>query len=243
MIKKVFNTKRNLYKKTKPLPPRDRSSTNQATSQNDQELALLDRKASYTTQATKRDSLINNNNNLLIGASTTNLEECLEDDSNKTHRIDQLQQRPSSVSLELRPSTSPKQQKQQQRSNNPSSSQQLQFQQQQQVVVIRPYNNDSSLDRMRNMALTIIGVTVLFIIFTVPINIYIPIMHYKHMNDDPNVKACDDLVFCLLNNMVNANHSTSFFIYLTTNSKFKNEIKSMWKGFWKNKGSKMPFIF
>lgn len=76
------------------------------------------------------------------------------------------------------------------------------------------------------MAITIIGVTILFIIFTVPINIYVPIMHIAHLRDSAK-KNCDDLVFCILNNMVNANHSISFFIYLTTNSKFKKEISAM----------------
>lgn len=80
---------------------------------------------------------------------------------------------------------------------------------------------------MRNMAFTIIGVTLLFIIFTVPINIYVPIMHAAHLNDAPGVRRCDDLIFCILNNMVNANHSTSFFIYLGTNMKFKKEIAQM----------------
>ena len=84
-----------------------------------------------------------------------------------------------------------------------------------------------TMDKMRNMALTIIGVTMLFILFTVPINIYIPIMHLQQQDENP-ISNCDDLIFCLLNNMVNANHATSFFIYLSTNSKFKHEIQLMW---------------
>jgi hypothetical protein len=47
-------------------------------------------------------------------------------------------------------------------------------------------------------------------------------MHATHASN-----TCDDLIFCILNNMVNANHSINFFIYLTTNSKFKNELKVM----------------
>ncbi|RNA32489.1 FMRFamide receptor-like [Brachionus plicatilis] len=89
---------------------------------------------------------------------------------------------------------------------------------------------DKELDKMRYMALTIIGVTLLFIVFTVPINIYNPIMHAEAVsNPEKKMKKCDDLIFCILNNTVNANHSTSFFIYLTTNSKFKKEIKIMLK--------------
>lgn len=86
------------------------------------------------------------------------------------------------------------------------------------------------IHKMRYMAMTIIGVTLLFIVFTVPINIYNPIMHAEAVsNPDKKNKKCDDLIFCILNNTVNANHSTSFFIYLTTNSKFKKEIKRMLK--------------
>lgn len=85
-------------------------------------------------------------------------------------------------------------------------------------------------EKMRNMAMTIIGVTLLFIVFTVPINIYNPIMHAEAAsNPDRKNKKCDDIIFCILNNTVNANHSTSFFIYLSTNSKFKNEIKNIYK--------------
>lgn len=88
-----------------------------------------------------------------------------------------------------------------------------------------------SMEKMRNMAITIIGVTILFIVFTVPINIYIPLMHQAEKDSATTgvKKKCEDLIFCVLNNMVNANHSTSFFIYLITNSKFKNEINNIWK--------------
>ena len=87
------------------------------------------------------------------------------------------------------------------------------------------------MEKMRNMAITIIGVTILFIVFTVPINIYIPLMHQAEKDSATTgvKKKCEDLIFCVLNNMVNANHSTSFFIYLITNSKFKNEINNIWK--------------
>ena len=83
---------------------------------------------------------------------------------------------------------------------------------------------DASSDRMRNMAITIIGCTLLFIIFTLPINIYIPIIHSSDTDSNRSSK-CDDLLFSILNNMVNANHSINFFIYLLTNSKFRTEIK------------------
>jgi hypothetical protein len=79
-------------------------------------------------------------------------------------------------------------------------------------------------DRMRNMAITIIGCTLLFIIFTLPINIYVPISHSAAFQNDDKEEKCDDLVFSILNNMVNANHSINFFIYILTNTKFRQEI-------------------
>lgn len=124
-------------------------------------------------------------------------------------------------------------------SNNSSSNTQLHVKTKNNSIM--PPLPQNTIEKMRNMALTIIGVTVLFIVFTVPINIYVPIMHLQHQDDDPNVKKCDDLVFCLLNNMVNANHSTSFFIYLSTNSKFKNEIKLILENFCAHIG-KSPFF-
>nr|QVK45799.1 G protein-coupled receptor [Proales similis] len=86
--------------------------------------------------------------------------------------------------------------------------------------------NPESLERMKSMAILIIGVTFLFIIFTMPINIYVPIIHLSHASQTVKRK-CDDLIFCILNNMVNGNHSTSFFIYSGTNSKFQAELKSL----------------
>lgn len=102
---------------------------------------------------------------------------------------------------------------------NPSGST---FQQQISKPQQQQQNSDSS-DRMRNLAITIIGVTLLFILFTVPINIYVPIVA-SSSHDNSDEKKCDDLIFCILNNMVNANHSINFFIYFITNSKFKREI-------------------
>jgi hypothetical protein len=94
-------------------------------------------------------------------------------------------------------------------------------------IVYRPKpKSDASSERMRNMAITIIGCTLLFIMFTLPINIYVPISH-SMPEDTSEEKKCDDLVFSILNNMVNANHSINFFIYLLTNSKFRKEIKRM----------------
>lgn len=94
-------------------------------------------------------------------------------------------------------------------------------------------------EKMRYMAMTIIGVTLLFIIFTVPINIYNPIMHAQTIS---NPKKCDDIIFCILNNTVNANHSTSFFIYLSTNSKFKNELKIIFKKVKKMMSGNFSFV-
>lgn len=109
---------------------------------------------------------------------------------------------------------------------------------------IRNTNHDA-IERMRNMAITIIGVTILFIVFTVPINIYIPITlaisasnntastghssnqsQYNSTNVN-NTEECQDLLFSILNNMVNANHSINFFLYYITNSKFNKEFKSL----------------
>ena len=83
----------------------------------------------------------------------------------------------------------------------------------------RPQATDS-IERMRNMAITIISVTMLFIVFTVPINIFIPIITAMNKHDQ-----IEDLIFSILNNMVNANHSVNFFIYYITNSKFNKELK------------------
>lgn len=98
-------------------------------------------------------------------------------------------------------------------------------------AAIKAAESSSSSDRMRNMAITIIGCTFLFIIFTLPINIYVPISHSSSDDDDDQTsstkKKCDDLLFCILNNIVNANHSINFFIYLLTNSKFRKEIKQL----------------
>ena len=92
--------------------------------------------------------------------------------------------------------------------------------------------NSNHMDRLKYMAFTILGVTFLFIIFTMPINIYLPIMQLKNANGgkpDKTQRCNDDLIFHILNNMVNCNHSINFFIYLTTNTKFKNEINAILK--------------
>ncbi len=78
-------------------------------------------------------------------------------------------------------------------------------------------------DRIRSMAITVICVTLLFVLFTVPINIYVPISHV--LSHDTHAH-CHDLLFAILNNMVNANHSINFFVYLLTNSKFRSEFKA-----------------
>ena len=83
------------------------------------------------------------------------------------------------------------------------------------------------MDRLKYMAFTVLGVTFLFIIFTMPINIYLPIMQASGKLDVEKKICNDDIIFHILNNMVNCNHSINFFIYLFTNTKFKNEIKSI----------------
>ena len=83
------------------------------------------------------------------------------------------------------------------------------------------YKPIDSIERMRNMAVTIIGVTFLFIIFTVPINIFIPVTMAMNKHGET-----EDLIFSILNNTVNANHSINFFIYYLTNSKFNLELKT-----------------
>jgi hypothetical protein len=42
-------------------------------------------------------------------------------------------------------------------------------------------------ERARNMAITVICVTLLFIVFTVPINIYVPISHLARNGSDRHV--------------------------------------------------------
>jgi hypothetical protein len=85
--------------------------------------------------------------------------------------------------------------------------------------IYKPPQTDS-IERMRNMAITIISVTMLFILFTVPINVFIPITIALNRHGQ-----IEDLIFSILNNMVNANHSINFFIYYITNSKFNKELK------------------
>ena len=92
---------------------------------------------------------------------------------------------------------------------------------------VKSSGQSESIDRIRNMAITVIGVAFLFIIFTLPINIYVPIV--SSSSHDSNENHCDDILFCILNNMVNANHAINFFIYFATNSKFKKEICEVFK--------------
>ena len=88
---------------------------------------------------------------------------------------------------------------------------------------VRMHTHDPN-EKMRYMALTITGVTFLFILFTVPVNIYNPILNSSASYLS---SKCDDLLFCVLNNMVNCNHSINFIIYLFTNKKFKKEMNSL----------------
>jgi hypothetical protein len=87
-------------------------------------------------------------------------------------------------------------------------------------------NEKLNTNPIKNMAVTLMGVTALFIIFTVPINIYIPIVMFSHDETVSKNSNCNkvDLVFTILNNMVNGNHSINFFIYYFTNTRFKNEM-------------------
>ena len=92
-------------------------------------------------------------------------------------------------------------------------------------------------NQTKNMAFTVMGVTALFIIFTVPINVYIPIMMMFSHDETNNVNTkCKeaDLIFTILNNMVNGNHSINFFIYYFTNRRFKNEMNSILSNFKSN---------
>jgi len=89
--------------------------------------------------------------------------------------------------------------------------------------------NPSQIDRLKYMTFTVLGVTFLFIIFTMPINIYLPIMQARAKLKDEKKVCNDDVLFHILNNMVNCNHAVNFFIYLFTNTKFKNEIKDILK--------------
>ena len=181
LIKRVFSTKRNLYKNVSKI--NENNELNQLQIPNKQACASF-----QTSPLVETKSLLNLNENKATSAAN------ISETCNGSNKL------PNKNSLNFA------------KKSAPSSS----------FAISKAIANSDSIEKMRNMAITIIGVTILFIIFTVPINVYVPIMHATHASN-----TCDDLIFCILNNMVNANHSINFFIYLTTNSKFKNELKVM----------------